>query len=331
MNTATAITPTATEVLPPLEGAEIAPWQPAVNPAAAYLATLDAGSSRTSMQSTLDKIAQIAGFDGAEAFPWHELRAVHTHALRSRLAELYAPATANKYLAAVRGVLKAAWRLNLISTDDYMRAADLPAVRGSRLPAGRALSQGEAIALFGACASDRSPAGARDAAAFALMYGAGLRRSEAATLQLADYDPDTGAIRLIGKGNKERTVYAINGGAAALNAWLSHRGKEPGPLLQSVNKAGDIDRSRGITSQALMYRLKMRCRQAAISECSPHDLRRSFVSELLDAGADISAVQTLAGHASTDTTARYDRRGEKAARRAADMIHVPYTPPPPLV
>ena len=78
--------------------------------------------------------------------------------------------------------------------------------------------------------------------------------------------------------------------------------------------------------QALMYRLKVRCRQAAIAECSPHDLRRSFVSELLDAGADISAVQTLAGHASTDTTARYDRRGEKAARRAANMIHVPYTP-----
>ena len=206
------------------------------------------------------------------------------------------------------------------------RAADLPAVRGSRLPSGRALTSGEVIALFAACAADRSAAGARDAAAFALMYGAGLRRSEAADLQLADYDPDTGAITLIGKGNKERKVYAINGGATALNAWIAHRGKEPGPLLHSVNKAGDIDRSRGITSQALMYRLKVRCRQAAIAECSPHDLRRSFVSELLDAGADISAVQTLAGHASTDTTARYDRRGEKAARRAANMIHVPYTP-----
>ena len=278
------------------------------------------------MRSTLDKIAQIAGFTNTEAFPWHGLRSVHTHALRSRLAELYAPATANKYLAAVRGVLKAAWRLNLISTDEYMRAADLPAVRGSRLPSGRALTSGEVIALFAACAADRSAAGARDAAAFALMYGAGLRRSEAADLQLADYDPDTGAITLIGKGNKERKVYAINGGATALNAWIAHRGKEPGPLLHSVNKAGDIDRSRGITSQALMYRLKVRCRQAAIAECSPHDLRRSFVSELLDAGADISAVQTLAGHASTDTTARYDRRGEKAARRAANMIHVPYTP-----
>ena len=302
-------------------------WTPAANPAAAYLATLDAGTSRTSMRSTLNKIAQIAGAPNAEAFPWERLRSVHTHILRNRLAELYAPASANKALSALRGVLKAAWRLDLIDTDAYLRAADLPAVRGSRLPAGRALSQGETIALFAACAADRSAAGARDAAAFALMYGAGLRRSEAAGLQLADYDPDTGAIRLIGKGNKERKVYAINGGAAALNAWIAHRGKEPGPLLQPVNKAGDIDRSGGITSQALMYRLKVRCRQAAIKECSPHDLRRSFVSELLDAGADISAVQTLAGHASTDTTARYDRRGEKAARRAANMIHVPYTPP----
>lgn len=59
------------------------------------------------------------------------------------------------------------------------------------------------------------------------MYGAGWRRSEAAGLQLADYDPDTGAITLIGKGKKERTVYAINGGAAALNAWIAHRARIP--------------------------------------------------------------------------------------------------------
>ena len=327
MNTPTALAPTtSTPDLP----ANATPWNPAVNPGAAYLATLDAGASRTSMRATLDQIARIAGFADATAFPWRALRAVHTHTLRGRLAELYAPATANKYLAALRGVLKAAWRLNLISTDDYLRAADLPAVRGSRLPRGRALSSGEVIALFAACAADQSAAGPRDAAAFALMYGAGLRRAETAALQLADYDPNTGAIRLIGKGNKERTVYAINGGAAALNAWIAQRGNQPGPLLHAVNKAGDINRSGGITAQALMYRLKLRCRQAAIAECSPHDLRRSFVSFLLDAGADISAVQTLAGHASTDTTARYDRRGERAARKAANMIHVPYTPSPAL-
>ena len=79
-----------------------------------------------------------------------------------------------------------------------------------------------------------------------------------------------------------------------------------------------------MTSQALMVRLKVRCQQANIKPCSPHDLRRTFVSELLEAGADIAHVQHLAGHASPVTTSRYDRRPEAARRRAASMIHVPF-------
>lgn len=296
-------------------------------PLVSYLGSLAPGASRGSMRSTLKKTAELAGFSSAEALPWAELRSAHTQAIRSKLADTYSPAGANKALAAVRGVLKAAWRLNLMNTDEYLRAVDLDRVRGSSLPAGRALDRGEAAALFAVCADDHSPAGARDAASFALMYGAGLRRAEAAGLQLADYNAETGELRVRGKGNKERIVYANNGGADALAAWLSYRGHHAGPLLQPVNKSGDVDTAKGITSQALLYRLKLRAQQAQIQECSPHDLRRSFVSELLDAGADIASVQRLAGHSSTDTTARYDRRGERAARKASDMLHVPYTPP----
>ena len=292
----------------------------------AYLASLSEGASRNSMRSALDQVARILTRDemaDALGIPWNQIRYHHMVALRSKLAETYAPSTANKMLAAVRGVLRSAWQLETIDTDAYTRAIAVKAVRGTRLPAGRALPAGEIRALFDVCAADPSPAGSRDAAAFAMLFGAGLRRSEAVGVQLADYEPDSGALTITGKGNRQRLVYATGGGKEAIEAWLADRGDCDGALLAPVNKAGQVQ-PRPMTAQALMNRLKVRSKQAGIPPCSPHDLRRTFVSELLDAGADITSVQRLAGHQSPTTTARYDRRGERAKKRAAEMLVVPY-------
>ena len=89
-------------------------------------------------------------------------------------------------LSAMRGVLKACFRLGYISADDLRRAADVPPARGSRLPPGRAVDRGELYALFRLCYKDIKKArGARDAALFALLYACGLRRSEAPRPHLA--------------------------------------------------------------------------------------------------------------------------------------------------
>ncbi len=82
------------------------------HPVAVYLASLSAGSRRT-MLGALNTIAAMAGGErvDAQSFPWHQLRHEHTTAIRSALAERYSPSTANKMLAAMRGVLKACWRL----------------------------------------------------------------------------------------------------------------------------------------------------------------------------------------------------------------------------
>ena len=299
------------------------------HPALVYLARLGAGSRRT-MRGALDTIAAIAsgGKANAQGFPWWALRYQHTAAIRAALAERYRPATTNKMLAALRGVLHEAFRLGLMDAETFQRSSDVTCIKAETLPRGRALSPGEIAALMRACTDDTGPAGHRDAALVAVLYGAGLRRSEAVGLDLADYNAETGELVIRGKGRKDRLGYATNGAGDALADWIAVRGAEPGALFCHVNKAGRVV-ARTLTDQAVLHVLRKRAEEAAVARFSPHDMRRTFISDLLDAGADIATAQHLAGHASVQTTARYDRRGEITKRRAAELLHVPYKPQNP--
>lgn len=291
-----------------------------------FVAQLVSPKSRRSMLSTLRQVVRrFFGFDGEPAaFDWPQLRYVHTAALRTWLATTYAPATANRVLVAVRGILRQCYRLEQIGERDYRLAVDVPHVRGVRTQPGRFVPVGEVRAMFEAIRSKSGPElAARDAAMLALLYGAGLRRAELADL---DHESIVGdALRLIGKGNKERVVPMPSGARAALASWLAVRGDAGGPLFWPTKGRGTrLQPGQRLDDGDVYAAVKRWGRLAGVPKLSPHDLRRSYVSTLLDAGADLVTTAGLTGHASVTTTARYDRRDERTRVRAAELVCVPF-------
>lgn len=302
----------------------VAPLPLTQHPAAVYLSGLSAGS-RPTMQQALNAIAFLLtdGQCDALTLDWAALRYQHCSAIRTALMQKFAPATANKMLCALRRVLKEAQRLDLMDATDYAKAVDFPSIKVAKGLRGRALSGDEIAALFGVCFEDPTPKGARDAALIAILRGAGLRRAEVVKLEVKDLSASTGGLSVRGgKGGKDRTVYLPSAAVSVVSDWLAVRGKSPGALLCPVRKGSRVE-PRQLTSQAVLLIVQKRAKEAGGASFSPHDFRRTFCSDLLDAGTDIVTVQKLAGHASPVTTAKYDRRGEETKRLAVERLSIP--------
>lgn len=295
------------------------------NAADVYLASLGSAHSRRAMGNALDRIAQMAGAADAQSCPWGAMRAHHTAAIRARLTESgAAAATVNQSLAALRGVLTAAWRLGQMTAEELARATDVKSVKADRAEAatGRAVTYGEAMALANATA-DGTPAGTRDGAILAIAYACGLRRAELAALDMADYTQSTGRLMVAkGKGNKAREVFVDNGAKVAFDKWLALRGPGAGAIFTPIRRGGHIAAG-AMTPQAIYNVVVGRCASANVEGVTPHDFRRTFISELLDAGVDLATAADLAGHSDPATTKRYDRRGSRARQQAASRIHWP--------
>ena len=157
-----------------------------------------------------------------------------------------------------------------------------------------------------------------------ILFGAGLRREEITKLNLDDYDPGNAKLVIRGKRSKQRLAYLGDGAVAALMYWLKLRGNGAGPLFVSVKRGGALRHGHRLSPQSIYYLLKIRAKRAGVKPFSPHDLRRTFVSRLLDSGVDIAIVAKMAGHSNIQTTARYDRRPEEAKKRAAELLRIPY-------
>lgn len=297
------------------------------NPAAVYLASLSNGS-KPAQRSALRKIAQIMGYE-LETMNWGALRYQHLQFIRARLQEEYASSTANRFLTALRRVIKECWKLGYLPEEDYRKMADIEPIRGTKDDtedelSGRALTIGEITTLLDICMADDSIAGIRDATIICLGYGLGLRRAEISKMDISSYNREKSTLTVkSGKGNKSRTLPIDNGAREALEDWISIRGNDPGFMFYGINKGNNFS-SNHLNVRAINELFEKRTKEARVSNAHFHDLRRSFISDLMDKNVDLGTVSKLAGHQDPRTTLRYDRRKMETRRRAVNTLHVPY-------
>lgn len=167
----------------------------------------------------------------------------------------------------------------------------------------RPLSVQQVTALIGSVASEDAP-GLRDRAILETLYGAGLRISELVGMDVDDVDLEEGSVRVVGKGNKERVVPLGRYAVAALSAYLVRSR----PILASARSAGALflnQRGGRLTRQGAAGILSSAAHLAGLDRVTPHTLRHSFATHLLEGGADVRVVQELLGHATLATTQIY--------------------------
>jgi len=223
-------------------------------------------------------------------------------------------------LVAVRGLFRYLRREGLAASDPT-QAVTLPRF-SARLP--ELLGRAEVLALLAAPGTD-TPAGLRDTALLELMYATGCRVSEALDLCTPRLDLPEAVVRLVGKGNKERMVPLGVPAQAALVRWLAEGRpailervrKQPREQWVFVNQRGGR-----LSRQGWWQILGQHALAAGITRAiSPHKLRHSFATHLLEGGADLRSVQALLGHADISTTQIYTHVSEQHVRQAYDRHH----------
>jgi integrase/recombinase XerD len=226
----------------------------------------------------------------------------------------YAPSTIARTLVAVRGLHKFFVREGLSAHDP---STEVTGPRPRR-PLPKALTMPQTEALLAAPVGD-DPIALRDRAMLEILYAAGLRISELVDLDVDDIDLSARTVRCIGKGDKERIVPMGRVAQKAVEAWLV-RGR---PALQPKGAAMLVNRRGGrLTRQGGWKILKKHAEAAGLSDAvSPHTLRHSFATHLLDNGADVRVVQELLGHASVNTTQVYTLVSRTRLRAVYEQAH----------
>lgn len=298
-----------------------------VDPIAAYRGTLDAWLGHLAFERRL-AARSLSAYEGdvTAHLEWlagrkTALSAVRPGDLESWLTALYAAryrATSRaRRVAALRSFYEWAARAGHIAADpaDGLASPRLP----RRLP--RVLTVEEARRLVTAPQGD-TPTALRDRAMLELLYGLGLRVSELLELPLERVDLESGIVRILGKGSKERILPLGGAAARAIAAWRADgrpelvRGKKPVSTLFVNARGGSLSR------MGFWKILRAHGEAAGVThDLHPHTLRHSFATHMLEGGADLRVVQELLGHASITTTQIYTEVDREYLREVHRSFH----------
>ena len=277
---------------------------------------LERGASRHTVAAYRGDLAQLREFLRAREVEIDDASADDLAAFATSLERAgLSAATRRRRLAAARSLLRHRGRIGARPMD---ARAIVPLPRlPKRLP--RVLSFEQAALLVEH--PDASPLGLRDRAALELLYGGGLRVSELTGLRPGDLDLERGLVRVEGKGGRQRIVPVGRLAAEACRRYLA-RGR---PFLGKRQEAAAFllnARGRRISRQGVFGIVRAHAAAVGIDQpVTPHVLRHSFATHMLERGADLRVVQELLGHASVATTEIYTHLGDGALRKAFERAH----------
>ena len=272
------------------------------------------------------RVLDMAAGEGKPVRPAQWDQALLERALRELFRTGHKASSTARALAAWRSFGRFCVRRGLFATDPA-RALAFPRLP-RRLP--RTLPREELNDALDRLASAADPAAARDLALLEMTYSAGLRLSELVGLHRGDLDRGSRLLRVRGKGRKERVTPVGERALAALDRYLALAGRETGPRDEPLflGRARPDGRAESKASPAaLSPRTVQRLVRRRLTQVAgglgvtPHALRHSFASHLLDAGADLRAIQELLGHASLASTQVYTHVSRTRLRQAYEQAH----------
>ena len=280
------------------------------------------GASEHTIAAYMADLRQFTEFVATEKGPTAPVESVDRLTIRAFLGRLHRgskPATLARKLSSIRSLFRFLGREEIVPANPGEEISTPKVPR--KLPT--VLSVDDMFALLETPPASE-PGGLRDRAWLELFYSTGMRVSELAGLDVADVDLVEGLVRIRGKGKKERISPLGTRASAAIEAWLDGRvalrarfpGADPRALFLNLRDGGRLTPH---SLRSLISKWIVKC--GILRKVSPHALRHTFATHLLDAGADLRAIQELLGHENLSTTQRYTQVSTQKMIEVYDSAH----------